>query len=70
MTGRRVARWAAGRQDGGWLVGWLGGVAGRAGPLDGRLASLARVDLIYVRTHLDPPPILDRPPVFIQKSLD
>nr|DAM10787.1 MAG TPA: hypothetical protein [Caudoviricetes sp.] len=38
--------------------------------MDGQLASLARVDLIYVRTHLDPPPILDRPPVFIQKSLD
>lgn len=45
------------------------GVAVRAGPLDGRLASRARVDLIYVRTHLGPPPILDRPPrIYPEKS--
>lgn len=36
--------------------------------MDGPLASLAGVDLIYARTRLDPPGILDRPPVLFQKK--
>ena len=51
----------------GWLVGWLVGC--RAGPLDSRLASLARVDLIYVRTHLGPPTHIGQAPrIYPKKS--
>ena len=63
----------------GWLggvggsVGWLGGVEGGsvgwAGPLDGRLASLARVYLIYVQTHLGPPTHIGQAPrIYPEKS--
>ena len=39
------------------------------GPLDGRLASLARVDLIYVRTHLGPPTHIGQAPhIYSEKS--
>ena len=77
QAGRRVGRQAGGRRAaaGGSMgrrrVALWGGrrVAGRAGPLDSRLASLARVDLIYVRTHLGTPTHIGQAPrIYPEKS--